>query len=126
MAGRRKKKKSARKQRRRGAVRRSRKTKAAAARRRRRLRYEKREAKRVGLSHREWVHQRAERERAYRKKIAGMSDSELMRMHIISGALDTDDPGILAVAGLTAEEAKRYSQQALVRDHQLAMAERKR
>ena len=84
-------------------------------RRARRIAHEKREAKFAGLTHREYVRRRNAREKAYHKRIAGMSKDQIIRDAIVRGKLVGAD-SLAAYAGLTSEQVSGYEKAAMKRD----------
>jgi hypothetical protein len=81
--------------------------------------YEKRRAAKAGLSHREYVHRRAVRERAHRTKIDHLFKTggrgAVFRYLIERGNLDTRDPVILSEAGISHAQAEQITNEQIRR-----------
>jgi hypothetical protein len=84
--------------------------------RRRRLAQEKREAKYAGLTHREYVRRRAQRERAQHARRANMTNAELLRDAFASGQIYGAPDEIFMAAGLTPAQGCAYEKAAFDRE----------
>jgi hypothetical protein len=93
---------------RRPRARRAKKKKLLTRRQRQKLAFEKREAKYAGLTHRQYIRRRAERERERRKRLDSMTGEEKLRSMIKSGQIFGADDDLLAAAGLTSEQGREH------------------